>query len=110
MAEIRDTSLEELRHLVSERALRGETMLLNLGPQHPATHGVLRVLVELDGDVELHGLPLDWGKVVSPKRIVRLFAEGKVASICYLFPRFQDNPTTSAVFEWVQMYRSSPVI
>lgn len=28
-----------------------ETMLLNMGPQHPATHGVLRLLVELDGEV-----------------------------------------------------------
>ena len=28
-----------------------ETMVLNMGPQHPATHGVLRVLVTLDGEV-----------------------------------------------------------
>ena len=26
-------------------------MVLNMGPQHPATHGVLRLVVELDGEV-----------------------------------------------------------
>src|SRR6187200_3652041 len=31
--------------------LRTEEMLLNIGPQHPATHGVLRIVIELDGEV-----------------------------------------------------------
>src|SRR5665213_398880 len=29
----------------------GERMVLNMGPSHPATHGVLRILLELDGEV-----------------------------------------------------------
>jgi NADH-quinone oxidoreductase subunit D len=31
--------------------LRTEEMLLNIGPQHPSTHGVLRLVLELDGEV-----------------------------------------------------------
>jgi len=30
--------------------LHGELLKLNMGPQHPATHGVLRIKVELDGE------------------------------------------------------------
>jgi NADH-quinone oxidoreductase subunit D len=30
--------------------LQTEEMLLNIGPQHPATHGVLRIVIELDGE------------------------------------------------------------
>ncbi|MEI7845898.1 MAG: NADH dehydrogenase (quinone) subunit D [Chloroflexota bacterium] len=46
-----------MSHLVSERALQGETMLLNMGPQHPSTHGVLRVLLELDGETIINSIP-----------------------------------------------------
>ena len=34
-----------------------EHMLLNIGPQHPATHGVLRLVVELDGEVVQRVIP-----------------------------------------------------
>jgi NADH-quinone oxidoreductase subunit D len=50
-------SLDDLKHLVSPRALTGETMLLNMGPQHPSTHGVLRVLLELDGENVISCIP-----------------------------------------------------
>ena len=57
MSEYRETTIDELRHLVSERALTGETMLLNMGPQHPSTHGVLRLLLELDGEIIVNCIP-----------------------------------------------------
>lgn len=49
--------LEEIKHLVSERAIQGETVLLNMGPQHPSTHGVLRLLLELDGEQVINCIP-----------------------------------------------------
>src|ERR687885_475082 len=35
----------------------GEKMVLNMGPSHPATHGVLRLVLELDGEVITKATP-----------------------------------------------------
>jgi NADH-quinone oxidoreductase subunit D len=40
-----------------EPELHGEHMLLNIGPQHPATHGVLRLVLELDGETVIKCTP-----------------------------------------------------
>ena len=37
--------------------LQGEHMLINIGPQHPATHGVLRLVLELDGETVVRCVP-----------------------------------------------------
>jgi NADH-quinone oxidoreductase subunit D len=36
----------------------GETMIINMGPQHPSTHGVLRVMMELDGETVVRAKPV----------------------------------------------------
>ena len=40
-----------------EPELATEHMLINIGPQHPATHGVLRLVLELDGETVVRCIP-----------------------------------------------------
>jgi NADH-quinone oxidoreductase subunit D len=42
----------------STEELRQETMIINMGPQHPSTHGVLRLLLELDGETVVRCEPI----------------------------------------------------
>lgn len=35
-----------------------QTMIINMGPQHPSTHGVLRLMLELDGETVLRTKPV----------------------------------------------------
>src|SRR5207237_31365 len=44
----------ELRHADDDI---GEKMVLNMGPSHPATHGVLRLVLELDGEIITKATP-----------------------------------------------------
>jgi len=37
--------------------LAGEKMVINMGPQHPATHGVLRLVLQLDGETIIRCIP-----------------------------------------------------
>src|SRR5580698_1970562 len=40
-----------------EDGSKDHTMILNMGPQHPSTHGVLRLVVEIDGETVLKVVP-----------------------------------------------------
>ena len=58
-----DTRLEDLNSPslnmqgVTIDALDNTTMVVNMGPQHPSTHGVLRLVLELDGEVITRATP-----------------------------------------------------
>jgi NADH-quinone oxidoreductase subunit D len=59
------TEREQLRYIAAQAAdarvnleLETEGMTLNIGPQHPATHGTLRVLVKLDGEQVVAAEPI----------------------------------------------------
>lgn len=42
---------------IVQEDLQTEEMLVNMGPQHPATHGVLRVVLRTDGEMVLEAVP-----------------------------------------------------
>ena len=44
-------------HNVETATGPAKTMVLNMGPQHPSTHGVLRVVLELDGETVIKAVP-----------------------------------------------------
>jgi NADH-quinone oxidoreductase subunit D len=49
--EIPDSAARSAQAVEDLQDAEGEKMVLNMGPSHPATHGVLRILLELDGEV-----------------------------------------------------------
>ena len=49
--EVRDTAASSVQAMDELQDVQGEKMTLNMGPSHPATHGVLRLVLELDGEI-----------------------------------------------------------
>src|ERR1700690_1203246 len=49
--EIRDSAARAAQAAEELQDSVGEKMVLNMGPSHPATHGVLRIVLELDGEI-----------------------------------------------------------
>lgn len=64
MANVQDIEIREPAARAAEAAasgelrdLEGEKMVLNMGPSHPSTHGVLRILLEMDGEIITKAMP-----------------------------------------------------
>ncbi|MEY3001116.1 MAG: hypothetical protein RL648_1330 [Verrucomicrobiota bacterium] len=49
---IKEVNIGDLaaRSAEAEKAFEGDQMMINMGPSHPATHGVLRLKVEMNGE------------------------------------------------------------
>ena len=60
MADVPTTPITSEDPAVDARTgeIRQETMIINMGPQHPSTHGVLRLLLELDGETVIKCTPI----------------------------------------------------
>jgi NADH-quinone oxidoreductase subunit D len=67
-----------------------ETMIINLGPQHPSTHGVLRLMLELDGETVLRCKPvvgyLHTGMEKTAEQLTYLQGGTNVTRMDYLSP------------------------
>lgn len=51
------TTLRELETRIDEKGFKTQEVMVNMGPQHPSTHGVLRLLLRLDGEVVMECQP-----------------------------------------------------
>ena len=60
MSSVQEIEIKDAAGRVSDAdlsELQGEKMVLNMGPSHPATHGVLRLTLELDGEIITKCIP-----------------------------------------------------
>ena len=71
-----------------------ETMIINMGPQHPSTHGVLRLMLELDGETVLRTKPiigyLHTGMEKTGEELTYTQESTNVTRMDYLAPLFNE--------------------
>ncbi len=77
------------------------TMIINLGPQHPSTHGVLRLMLELDGETVLRTKPvigyLHTGMEKTAEELMYVQGGTNVTRMDYLSPFFNEAAFAMAV-------------
>ncbi len=75
-------------------ASEDQTMLINMGPQHPSTHGVLRLMLELQGETVLRCKPvigyLHTGMEKTAEQLTYLQGPTNVTRMDYLSPFFEE--------------------
>jgi NADH-quinone oxidoreductase subunit D len=95
-----------------------ETMIINMGPQHPSTHGVLRLMIELDGETVLRTKPvvgyLHTGMEKTGEELTYVQGSTNVTRMDYLAPLSNELVLSMAVesllgvelpprAEWIRM-------
>ncbi len=72
----------------------GERMIMNMGPQHPSTHGVLRLVLEMDGETILRSKPvigyLHTGMEKTGEELTYLQGPTNVTRMDYASPLFTE--------------------
>ncbi len=78
-----------------------ETMIINMGPQHPSTHGVLRLMIELQGETVIRTKPvigyLHTGMEKTGEDLTYLQGATNVTRMDYLSPLFNELVFSLAV-------------
>jgi NADH-quinone oxidoreductase subunit D len=78
-----------------------ETMIINMGPQHPSTHGVLRLMLELEGENILRSKPvigyLHTGMEKTAEELMFIQGGTNVTRMDYLSPFFNELAFSLAV-------------
>ena len=78
-----------------------ETMIINMGPQHPSTHGVLRLMIELDGETVLRTKPvigyLHTGMEKTAEELTYVQGSTNVTRMDYLSPLHNELVLSLAV-------------
>jgi NADH-quinone oxidoreductase subunit D len=77
-----------------EEPTEDQTMILNMGPQHPSTHGVLRLMLELEGETVLRSKPvigyLHTGMEKTGETLTYLQGPTNVTRMDYASPLFNE--------------------
>jgi NADH-quinone oxidoreductase subunit D len=86
---------------VVEEAPEDELMIVNMGPQHPSTHGVLRLQIELEGEIVRRSKPiigyLHTGMEKTGEELTWLQGPTNVTRMDYLAPFFNELAFSLAV-------------
>lgn len=84
----------EAAALADQEAGEDQTMILNMGPQHPSTHGVLRLMLELEGERVLRTKPvvgyLHTGMEKTAEELTFLQGPTNVTRMDYAAPLFNE--------------------
>ena len=84
----------EASELVGEGPSEDQTMIINMGPQHPSTHGVLRLMLELEGETVLRTKPvigyLHTGMEKTGEELTYLQGPTNVTRMDYAAPLFSE--------------------
>ena len=84
----------EVAAMADEEPSEDQTMILNMGPQHPSTHGVLRLVLELDGETVLRSKPvvgyLHTGMEKTGETLTYLQGPTNVTRMDYAAPLFNE--------------------